>query len=131
MNWSRLSEQVLSGRPLNREEALAVLGSSDDELLAVIHAAFEVRRRFFGRDINLHVLNNAKSGLCGEDCAFCSQSAVSGADILRYPMKSADELVDGAREAAGLGAVKYCMVISCRSPSAGDLDVLCESCRRI
>jgi biotin synthase len=131
VNWTSLSERVLAGTPLSRDEGLAVLRSSNEELLAVVQAAFDVRRRHFGRDVNLHVLNNAKSGSCSENCSFCSQSAVSDAEIPRYPTKSIEELVDGAREAAKLGAVKYCMVISGRSPSERDLDTLCESCRKI
>ncbi len=131
MNKRELSDQVLAGKPLEKQQALAVLCSSDDELLGLIQAAFDVRRRHFGRDVNLHVLNNAKSGLCSENCSFCSQSAVSDAAITRYPMKSVEELVEGARGAARLGAVKYCMVTSGRSPSEGDLEALCEACRRI
>jgi biotin synthase len=131
MNAREWSDQVLAGKPLERPQALDVMRSSDDELLGLIQAAFEVRRRHFGRDVNLHVLNNAKSGLCSENCSFCSQSAVSDAAIDRYPMKGVEELVAGARDAARLGAVKYCMVTSGRSPSEADLEVLCDACRRI
>ncbi|MGH7513410.1 MAG: radical SAM protein, partial [Gemmatimonadales bacterium] len=69
--------------------------------------------------------------LCPEDCAFCSQSVEFPTDAPRYRLQSADELVDGAREAARLGAVKYCMVTSTRGPSQRDLDVICEAVRRI
>jgi len=131
MKWDQLAEQVLAGRGLSGEEALAVLQSADDELLAVLNAAFRVRRRYFGRKVNLHVIRNAKSGGCSEDCAFCSQSAVSKSPIESYPMVSADELVAGAREAWQLGAVKYCMVTSGRWPSENVLAVVCEAARRI
>lgn len=131
VKWHELAEEVVAGGALSRDDALAVLKSSDDELLAVLNAAFRVRRRYFGRKVNLHVIRNAKSGGCSEDCAFCSQSAVSTSPIDSYPMVSADQLVAGARGAWQVGAVKYCMVTSGRCPSENVLAVVCEAARRI
>lgn len=131
MNWNELSDKALGGDTLTRDEALAVLRSSDDELLAVVQAAFRVRRHYFGRRVNLHVLRNAKSGLCSEDCAFCSQSVLAESGVERYRMQTVAEIVEGARDARKLGAVKYCMVTSTRAPSAKELEVVCEAARRI
>lgn len=131
MNWPDCGRRVKAGDVLTRKEALAVLQSSDDELLEVLHAAFLVRRQHFGRDVNLHILRNAQSGDCGENCAFCSQSAVSGAAIERYPLQSVEEIVAGAIEAQRAGAVKYCVVTSGRAPAAETLGTFCEAARRI
>lgn len=129
--WGNLAERVLAGGATNRDEALAILNAPDDEVPALVAAAFELRRRFFGRAVNLHVLMNAKSGHCGEDCGFCSQSAVSSSSIERYSLRGVDEIVEGAVEAHRLGAVKYCTVISGRSPTAADMDTICEALTRI
>jgi len=43
---------------------------------------------------------NAKSGLCPEDCGYCSQSKISTADIPKYNLLSRDKLLEGARLAA-------------------------------
>jgi biotin synthase len=131
MNWNKLADDVLAGRILTRDEALAVVQAPDDELLAVLNAAFRVRRKFFGRKVNLHVIHNAQSGDCSEDCSFCSQSAVSRAPIERYAMASVAELFAGAQAAAQIGAVKYCMVTSGRRPSAQVLDAVCAVAERI
>ena len=131
MEWECLSEKALSGGTVSRGEALAVLKSGEDEILAVMNAAFKVRLRHFGRGMNLQVLQNAKSGLCSENCAFCSQSAVADSGIAQYPMKSVEEIVEGAREAKKLNAVRYCIVTSNRSPSSKDLETVCEAVRRI
>jgi biotin synthase len=131
MNWNDLAERVLSGTAPTFDDAVAVLRSTDEELLAVLHAAFRLRHRYFGRDVRLHVLRNAKSGSCPEDCSFCSQSSKFETNVERYTMQSVDDLVAGAREAYRLGAVKYCMVTATRGPSARDLDVVCEAVRRI
>ncbi len=131
MEWDKFSDKVLSGGTVTREEALAVLKSGDDEILEVMNAAFKVRLRYFGRGMSLQVLQNAKSGLCSENCAFCSQSAVADSGIEKYPMKSVEEIVEGARAAKKISAVRYCIVTSARSPSGKDLETLCEAVRQI
>ncbi|TAN36019.1 MAG: biotin synthase BioB [Verrucomicrobia bacterium] len=131
MNWNKLADDVLAGRAVTREDALVVLNAPDDELLAVLDAAFRVRRKYFGRKVNLHLIRNAKSGNCSEDCAYCSQSSVSTAPIERYVMQSADELFAGAQEAARAGAVKYCMVTAGRGPSPRVMDTVCLAAERI
>ncbi len=65
-----------------REEALAVLRSADEDVLDVVAAASKVRRRFFGMRVKLNHLVNMKSGLCPEDCTYCSQRLGSTSEIL-------------------------------------------------
>ncbi len=130
-NWDILAEKSLAGEAPTREEALSVLNSGNDELLAVLHAAFRVRQRFHGRDVRLHVLKNAKSGSCRENCAFCSQSIAAYSGVDRYQMQTVEELVEGAREAHRMQAVKYCMVTATRGPSPRELEIVCEAVRRI
>ena len=131
MDWNALADRALDGEPVTAAEALAVVSSSDDALLDVLAAAFRVRFRHHGRDVRLHVLRNAKSGLCPEDCAFCSQSVVHHTGVERYRLQSVEQLVAGAHEAHRMGAVKYCMVTATRGPSDRELDVICEAVRRI
>jgi len=116
---------------VTRAEALAVLASSDDDLLAVLAAAYRVRHRWFGREMILHVLRNAKSGICTEDCAFCSQSASARTDIERYPVQAVEEIAEGAREAQVAGALRYCVVTSARAPTERELATACEAAKRI
>ncbi len=132
-DWTDLADQVLAGDAIDRSQAMAVLESGDDELLAVLDAAFRVRRHHFGRAVKVHVLKNAKSGMCPEDCAFCSQSAHFARDTATaaYKLQDVDDLVAGAREAAAMGAHTYCMVTATRGPSAKDLATVCEAVRRI
>ena len=71
-NWSALADKALAGEVVTRDEARAVLHALPDELLALLDAAFRVRRAHWGRRVSLHVLENAKLGACPEDCGFCS-----------------------------------------------------------
>ncbi|WP_030263531.1 biotin synthase BioB, partial [Streptomyces violens] len=86
-----LVEKGLRRESPTREEALAVLATSDDELLDVVAAAGKVRRQWFGRRVKLNYLVNLKSGLCPEDCSYCSQRLGSKAEILKYTWLKPDE----------------------------------------
>jgi biotin synthase len=129
--WSALADASIAGDPIGRADARAVLDSSDDDLLAVMDAAFRVRRAFHGKKIRLHVLQNAKSGACPEDCNFCSQSSAYETPAEVYPLQSVEAIVDGARRAKRAKAWKYCIVTATRGPSRRDLDVICEAVGRI
>ncbi|MEM1348063.1 MAG: biotin synthase BioB [Myxococcota bacterium] len=131
MNWMEMAGRVVAGEDATREELLAVMSSGDDELLSVLNAAFYVRHHFHGREVRVHVLQNAKSGLCPEDCKFCSQSIHFNSDIDRYNMQGVDELVQGAHEALAKGAVTYCMVTSTRGPTKREVATVAEAARRI
>jgi len=126
-HFSPLAEKALAGIALSREEALAVLQTADSELPELLRAAFTVRERFWGRKIKICVLQNARSGLCPEDCHYCSQSVISTAAINKYRLMQVDQLVAGARKAVAAGARRYCMVTSGRGPSERDIAHLGEA----
>jgi biotin synthase len=119
--WQELAARVLDGHRLTHEEGLAILRSPDDELTDLVAAAHAVRRRYFGNTVQLYFLMNAKSGLCPEDCHYCSQSKVSDAEIPRYNLLNRDKLLDGARIAHERGSKTYCIVISARGPNESEI----------
>src|SRR5215207_6539824 len=129
--FSRLADAALAGNVISRDDARAVLHTQTPDLLALLDAAFRVRRAHWGLRVSLHVLENAKLGACPEDCGFCSQSAKHSSPGGEAPMKSVDELVEGARRAHAARAKRYCMVTATRGPSQRDLDTICEAARRI
>src|SRR5205823_9298928 len=98
--------------------------ADDDELLDILAAAYKLRRRWFGNTVQLYFLMNAKSGLCPEDCHYCSQSNISTAEILRYNLLSREKLLDGAKLAAERGSKTYCIVISARGPSEREIQAV-------
>ena len=124
--WHGLAARALAGEILDRSEARAILESSDAELLDVLAAAYSVRHRFFGNTVQLFFLMNAKSGLCPEDCGYCSQSKVSDAEIPRYNLLSAPKLLEAARLAAERQSKTFCIVISARGPSQREMDFVCS-----
>src|SRR6201993_5157274 len=110
MTWlDDLADKAVNGELPARGEALAALASRDDERLDVVAAAFRVRRRFFGRKVKLNYLVNIKSGLCPENCFYCSQRAGSAAEVLKYTWLKTDEIVASASAGVAGGARRVCL----------------------
>lgn len=122
--WSQLASLVLDGQPVTADQALAVLESDDDQLLDLIAAAYRLRLKHFGKTVQLYFLVNAKSGLCPEDCNYCSQSKISDAPIEKYRMLTPEQLLDGARVAYERGSKTYCIVISGRAPNEREMNTV-------
>jgi biotin synthase len=134
MNWHELADQALEGKEgqaISRAEALAVLAVPEEELLDLVSACYRVRRHFHGKRVKLNMLINAKSGLCAEDCGYCSQSIVAQSGVDRYPLQSKEVLLEGARQALAVNAHTYCIVISGRRPTPRELDHVIEAVRAI
>ena len=123
-NWPQLGSQVLDGRPLSFEQALAVVRAPDEELLDLLSAAYRVRRHHFGKRVQLYFLMNAKSGICPEDCGYCSQSKSATSDVPKYNILSRDKLLAGAQAASERDAKTYCIVISARSPNEREMEAV-------
>lgn len=119
--WHALATRVLNGDEVTFDEALSILRAPDEELLDLLAAAYRIRHRYFGKTVQLYFLMNAKSGLCPEDCSYCSQSKVSDAEIPRYNILSREKLLDGARVAAERNSKTYCIVISARGPNEREI----------
>ncbi len=131
LNWDTLADRVLSGGEVTRAEALSILTAPDDDVPTMIAAAFRIRRKHFGHKVHFYYLKNAKSGLCPEDCGYCSQNIDSEADISRYPMLNERKLMEGASAAASLQARTYCIVASGRGPSDREVEHVANVVRKI
>ncbi|MCG6793860.1 biotin synthase BioB [Geobacillus sp. YHL] len=130
-NWLVLAEQVLGGHELTDEEALAILDCPDEELLLLLQGAYRIRSAYYGNKVKLNMIINAKSGLCPENCGYCSQSAVSTAPVKTYKMVDKETLLRGAEEAHRLRIGTYCIVASGRGPSDKEIDTVVSAVKEI
>ncbi|WP_079913794.1 biotin synthase BioB [Paenibacillus sp. 32352] len=130
-DWNELAEKALRGQPLTMEEGLSVLEAEDKELLAIMNSAYKVRHHHYGNKVKLNLIINAKSGLCPEDCGYCSQSIVSKAPISKYPLLEKETLIEGARKALEMKVGTYCIVASGKGPTSKELDQVIEAVREI
>ncbi|MCI4128380.1 biotin synthase BioB [Bacillus haynesii] len=129
--WMELAERVLDGGEVTEKEALSILECPDDEVLLLMHAAFQIRKRYYGKKVKLNMIMNAKSGLCPENCGYCSQSSISKAPIDSYRMVDKTTLLEGAKRAHDLNIGTYCIVASGRGPSNREVDQVVGAVKEI
>ncbi len=115
--WHELADHVLAGNQISAAEALAVLRAPDSQLMEVVAAASRLRFHHFSNKVKVNYLVNLKSGLCPEDCFYCSQRLNSTAGILRYTWLNTEEAVTAARAGIAAGASRVCLVASGTGPS--------------
>lgn len=116
--YNQLAGQSIANATLARSTALEILTSEKVELLPLLNAAFEVRKKYRGKEVSMHIINNAQNGFCPENCRYCAQAKTSESDIEEYPLKSDAEILAEAQNAYEKGAFRYCMVFAGRGPSA-------------
>ncbi len=115
----------------SREAARSILDETTD-LEKILAAASIPRLKFFGRMVQIHVLDNVQNGNCPEDCGYCAQrKSEAAADIPDYPRKSIEEILEEARVAYESGAYRFCLVTSGRGPGAKSVAFFAEALRKI
>jgi biotin synthase len=110
--WKRIREDAMSGGGISSSDALAVLRLPREEMWRLLDVTDTIRRKFKGDGVRLCSIVNAKSGLCSEDCSFCSQSRGSMAEIAKYPLIDEEKIVAAARDAKARGAREFSIVTS-------------------
>lgn len=101
---------------ISREEAIAILNTPDEQLDELIARAEKLRRKYKGSHVSIHILTNARSGNCSQDCAYCAQSCRSKAEIDKYKWVSDEKLYQDndfvneyhlSRHCIGLSGMKF------------------------
>ncbi|MGN0460138.1 MAG: biotin synthase BioB [Ruminococcus sp.] len=101
---------------LTREEAIEILNTPDQQLDSLIARAEKLRRKYKGNHVSIHILTNARSGNCSQDCAYCAQSCRSKAEIDKYKWVSDEKLYKDndfvnehhlSRHCIGLSGMKF------------------------
>jgi len=131
LRWDTLVSRVLDGQSLTADEVQSILDCPDVELPALLAATYRVRHRYWGNEVQLYSLRNAKSGLCPEDCGYCSQSKVSDAEIPKYRWNDEATLLENARIAAENKSRTYCIVASGRGPTDREVEHVAGVVRKI
>ncbi|TYR79062.1 biotin synthase BioB [Priestia megaterium] len=121
-DWKNLADDVISGKGITAKEALMILQLPDERVLDVMNAAYKIRHHYYGKKVKLNMIINTKSGLCPEDCGYCSQSIISEAPIDKYAWLTQEKIVEGAFEAQRRKAGTYCIVASGRRPTDKEVE---------
>lgn len=121
-DWFGLADQQLAGGRLGRGHARAILATPDCQVMDLVAAGGRLRRAHFENWVKVNYLVSLKSGLCPEDCGYCSQRLGSEADVLKYRWLAQEEALRQAKAGIEGGASRICMVASGRGPSTGDVE---------
>lgn len=127
-----MAESILTaGATLSAEDAMRLITADDSDLLDILAGAYRIRRHFYGNHVKMNYLINAKSGICPEDCHYCSQSRISEAPIARYKVLEEDQIVARAEHGLSLSASTCCIVLSGRTPRSHEIETVAAATRRI
>lgn len=124
-----IREKGLRGEGVSREEAEWAAQFAD--LDALCDVANEICRRWQGTEVDSCSIVNARSGLCGEDCKWCSQAARHHTGCETYNFIDEAELLRAAEANDEAGIRKFSLVTSGRAVSKKDLEKFCEAFRRL
>ncbi|WP_182502075.1 biotin synthase BioB [Peribacillus huizhouensis] len=131
MELQQLAERVISGEAVSKDEALSLLQIEDTQILELMNAAYKIRHHFYGNKVKLNMIINAKSGLCPENCGYCSQSIVAETPIDKYAWLTKEKIIQGAKEAIYRKAGTYCIVASGRRPTDKEISHVVDAVKEI
>lgn len=115
----------IDGEPLARLDADPLVEIARTEPWELLHAAWQVRRHYFGRAVRMCSIVPGKLGGCSEDCAWCAQSARQGGSHSGKCERTPTEtIVAAAGKASANGASSLGIVNSGRGPTEADLSAV-------
>lgn len=113
---------------LNKDELLKLY---DMELDSLIEMASKITKENFNNEVEVCSIISARTGKCGENCKYCSQSSHNHADIVCHPLLSVEEVYNSAIKAKENGATRFCIVTSGRSEKGDDFDKILEMIKAV
>lgn len=128
MNVNSLTEKVLKGEQVTKEDALYLYDQPLDQLC---EGADKIRRHFCSSCFDLCTIINGKSGRCSENCKFCAQSAHNHTGVTEYPLLPDEEILAQAKINQQQGVLRYSIVTSGKRLSDGEVDRMCSLIQRI
>ncbi|MDR2488694.1 MAG: biotin synthase BioB [Desulfovibrio sp.] len=119
-----------AGRAISESEAERLLSLLPGVLTDIVAVAGAARVAGGTRAFTCGIIN-AKSGRCGEDCAFCAQSRHHDAAAPVYPLVDEETLLERAEQLAQSGVTYMGIVTGGVGPAARDFERICRAARRI
>jgi len=86
-----------------------------------------VRKKALKDKIELCSIMNAKSGMCSEDCKFCTQSSHYNTSVNIYSLKSKDEIIEESKKASINGVKRFSIVTSGNKLTKEELNIIAKS----
>ena len=130
MNLNPIFQKIKEETLLTKNEALELLSDNTD-VVELLSTTYPLRKKYFEKDVRIHILNNTQNGYCPEDCHYCVQAKDSKVPIEKYTKKDEEQILKEAENAYKKGAYRYCMVFSGRGPSKKRVEFLSNVIKKI
>ena len=102
---------------MNKQELLKLY---DMDLNELVEMAEQVTKSNFTNEVEVCSIISAKTGKCGENCKYCSQSIHNHAEIKCHPLLDVEDVKSSAPRAKENGASRFCFVTpGRRAPGRG------------
>jgi len=124
INIEELTQRVIDGEKVTYEMGVELLTYHDKE--ALYAAADKLRKHFCGDTMDLCSITNAKSGKCGQNCKWCTQSAHHNTEVEEYNLVDKERAIEEMLDSAKHGVNRHSLVTSGRKVSNRNLDKLLE-----
>ncbi len=108
---------------MDKQQLLELYNIDINEL---INIASKISEENFGNKIEACSIISARTGMCGENCKYCSQSAHNHAQIECHPLVDLATVKKAAESARQNGATRFSLVTSGRRPSDEDFTHILE-----
>ena len=108
-----------------------ILDLFDMPLAELAAKADKTRRERTDNKLDICTICNAKSGLCSEDCKFCTQSVHYDTETPVYPMMNIDEIMENALKAKENGSKRFGIVTSGHSLNSQEVDYIADAVKEI
>ena len=114
---------------MDKKELLKLYDMDLEELIS--KAEKITNENFLQKEIEVCSIISAKTGKCGENCKYCSQSIHNHADIFCHPLLEVEVVKQAALQAKDNGATRFCIVTSGRSESGEDFEKILEMIKAV
>jgi biotin synthase len=118
-------EKTITGTGCTRDEALWL--ANECALDVLLKHTDAIRRHFFGNEIHVCAIVNARCGACSEDCAYCAQSSHHDATPKPYPLLKPEEILAAAKRFETSCAENFSIVTSGPCVSGAEFDAIAEA----
>ena len=99
-----------------------------DELIEISN---RITKENFDNTVEACSIISAKTGACGENCKYCSQSKHNHAQIECHPLLDVETVKKAAISARDNGATRFCIVTSGRVPTDSDFKKILEMIKEV
>ena len=103
MNLNPIFQKIKEETLLTKNEALELLSDNTD-VVELLSTTYPLRKKYFEKDVRIHILNNTQNGYCPEDCHYCVQAKDSKVPIEKYTKKDEEQILKEAENAYKKGA---------------------------